>query len=1777
MEFTYNMIKRGLSLLYIFLGISLAVNAQVTADFLASPTAGCGPLIVQFNNQSNGSGNLTFQWNFGNGNSSTATNPSATYVNPGTYTVTLTVSNGSQTDTEVKTGYITVFEKPTPDFSSSVTQGCFPLSVDFSDLSIPGSSGIESWYWDFGDGNISTQQNPTHTYLNAGTYDVTLLLIDSNNCQDDVTFSDYITVSSNFPTADFSGNPLFGCNPPTQVNFVNNSSGNGTLTYSWNFGNGQNSSQTNPSHTYTDAGLYDVTLTVTDQIGCIDSLVRSGYVNVVDSVNVDFLSSTINACVGQNVSFFDNSTATPISWQWDFGDGGTANTQNPGHVYNTPGTYTVSLMADYVGSCSGTEIKTAYITVSDVPVPSFTVDNNSGCHIPFTANFTNTTTGGNTYIWDFGDGQTSNDVDPSHDYGAPGSYTVSLTAINSSGCSVTQTETDFIIVTQTEADFLPDKFGFCVPLEVNFADSSTSAQTITSWHWDFGDGATSSQQNPTHTYTTTGMFTVTLIIEDDLGCRDTVIRPNYIFVSTPPTANFTGGPFQICAGAIVQFTDLSTNANEWYWDFGNMTFSTEQNPEHEWNDTGYFDITLTAFNNGCPDTFQIPDYVYLLPPVSEFEYLQSCSAPYTVEFIDESIGAFTYNWDFGDGTSSTLSAPIHTFPSTGLYTVMLTVTSDTNNCSNTSEADIEITDPQANFSAVNNSGCGPLTVDFTDQSADAVSWLWNFGDGGTSGLQNPTHTYISAGIYDVRLIVTDIYGCRDTLLVSGVVNVSGSTPDFELVSSSGCDSLEAVFADLSTPPGTVLQWYWDFGDGTTSSQQNPTHYYHTGGLYTVSLTIDDNAGCTYTETKPDYVYYDPYPDPSFSPSSTNVCRGIPITFTNFTTGATSYLWDFGDDNTSNEISPTYTYMADGTYTITLTATNDNGCDSTIVFTDLITVGSPDADYSAAPTAAVCPPLLVTFTDQSSSNANQWVWNFGDGSSSTQQNPQHIYTQPGVYDVELIVFSSIGCSDTILMEDLINLSGPVGSFTFMPDTTGCPPFDVTYEAVSPNATSFTWDFGDGSLGSGQTTTHTYTDTGEYFPLLILEDINGCSFIVQAQDSVVVKPLAVDAGLDTTVCREVPVQLNASGGSVYSWSPTQGLSNPNSSNPIATPSSTTTYYVTVQQGQCQNVDSITIVIVPTPIADFDFTEVCFGLETDFTDLSTIQGDSIISWTWEFGDSNTSNDTSPSHIYGTANAYDVILEVASSNGCVDSVVQTVNVFATPIADFSANDVCLGDMSEFTDQSTVPSGTINSWTWLFGDGATSSQQNPTHIYNSDTSYSVTLIIGSSTACSDSITQTHAIHPIPQVDFGAMNVCFGSPVNFSDSTTINSGSIDEWLWQFGDSVSSTSQNPTHVYNAPGSYNVNLVATSNFGCETNLIQQVTIYPLPISSFEVNSQFSCTYPVNVAVTNLSTGGLYYHWEFGQGDTSNSIQPVVTTTYDTVGNYTISLHTENQHGCTDDTSLIYSVYPIPNANFNFDTEEGCEPLSVNFTDLSDNAQVYNWQFSDSTSTTTSDPTHIFEEAGNYGVTLIITGAGGCTDTISYQNIIEVWPNPTADFDYVTVADPQIDGTVNFFDQSSPVISWEWDLGDGTTFTEQNPSHQYSYHGDKFIILIVTDSLGCTDTLEEFITVDFYGGLFVPNAIIPNSGNSGINIFLPAGTGLMEYTLEIYDKWGNLIFESSKLEDTSPAEGWDGTYKGEVVPQGAYVWQILAVFDDGNVWPGKVYENGDIRITGTVMVIK
>jgi len=336
------------------------------AAFSGSPTSGCPTLAVNFTDQSSGTID-TWSWTFGDGGSSSTQNPSHNYASAGTYTVSLTVTGPGGTDNNTKTNYITVTD-PTvsADFSGTPLSGDSPLNVAFTDAS---SGNVTGWSWNFGDGGSSTTQNPSHTYNTAGTYTVTLTA--SNACANDVaTKTGYITVTDppcNLPVADFSGTPLSG-DAPLNVSFTDNTT-NTPTSWSWDFGDGGSSTTQNPSHTYNTAGTYTVALTATNACGN-DVATKVDYITVTDPpCNLpvaDFSGTPLSGDTPLNVSFTDNTTNTPTSWSWDFGDGGSSTVQNPSHTYNSTGTYTVSLTA--TNSCgSDGETKLDYITVTDPP------------------------------------------------------------------------------------------------------------------------------------------------------------------------------------------------------------------------------------------------------------------------------------------------------------------------------------------------------------------------------------------------------------------------------------------------------------------------------------------------------------------------------------------------------------------------------------------------------------------------------------------------------------------------------------------------------------------------------------------------------------------------------------------------------------------------------------------------------------------------------------------------------------------------------------------------------------------------------------------------------------------------------------------------------------------------------------------------------------------------------------------------------------------------------------------------------------------------------------------------------------------------------------------------------------------------------------------------------------------------------------------------------------------------------------------------------------------
>jgi PKD repeat protein len=646
-----------------YITVGLAPVAQFDAHYAFSTI----PTKVSFIDNSLGSTPLTYDWNFGDGSSSTEQNPSHMYTQRGTYTVTLTVKNAYGSSTAIKRDFISIGMAPRPDFVASPTSGNVPLSVQFSDKT---AGQVNTWRWDFGDGKASSEQNPIHTYWTAGVYNV-ILTVSNDYGQADVTKAKYIIVVGDL-VSKFGADPASG-KAPLDVKFTDRSIG-GPTAWSWDFGDGTTANVQNPTHTFTAPGSYDVKLTVTrDDVKATSTQV----LNVGGVPNTDFVGAPLEVNVNEQVKFTDKTTNAPTSWKWTFGDTAESTAQNPSHAYQLKGIYSVSLTTRNDNG-RDTETKTNYVNVGMGPKAEFipVIVPYQMYKVPMAVDFVDQSTGLPTsWAWDFGDGATSTEQNPKHLYMKEGTYTVKLTVKNSFGQD-TKVRTDLITVGGGAAvDFTADKTTVGVGRIVSFTDLSSSNPNT--WVWDYGDGQTGSGSKPDHIYRAVGVYDVTLTASNPT-LTNSRTKNMYITVLNIPRAEFDADKTRGGAPMEVKFSDKSTGApTAWKWDFGDGATSADQNPKHTYTTLGTYTVTLTASNKDGSDTTSKANLIVTtLAPVAEFKAdRQVGKAPFIVQFTDLTSGNPTaWVWEFGDGTSSYEQNPRHIYMKEGAYDVRLTAT-----------------------------------------------------------------------------------------------------------------------------------------------------------------------------------------------------------------------------------------------------------------------------------------------------------------------------------------------------------------------------------------------------------------------------------------------------------------------------------------------------------------------------------------------------------------------------------------------------------------------------------------------------------------------------------------------------------------------------------------------------------------------------------------------------------------------------------------------------------------------------------------------------------------------------------------------------------------------------------------------------------------------------------------------------------------------------------------------------------------------------------------------
>jgi PKD repeat protein len=780
---------------------------------------------------------------------------------------------------------------------------------------------------------------------------------------------------------------------------------------------------------------------------------------------------------------------------------------------------------------------------------------------------------------------------------------------------------------------------------------------------------------------------------------------------------------------------------------------------------------------------------------------------------------------------------------------------------------------------------------------------------------------------------------------------------------------------------------------------------------------------------------------------------------------------------------------------------------------------------------------------------------------------------GVNAVTLTVTDNIGqvsscvASVTVLDSIVPQIIGCPSDIVIVPDSVNCTPqVQWPVPTVTDNCTVQT-------VASHQ--------PGDAFPVgttlvtYIATDASGnqvlCGFNVTVSPTVLTATIIADEGtcgfnLSCNGAQDGVATVNVAGGCApytYLWSNNQ-------TGPVATGLGAGPIAVTVIDASGNSLTVNSVITAPESLEISNITATVFegGVNvscsgaTDGALSASIQGgsecvDYSFVWTGPNGFTSTS-----ANITGLAEGT-YILTVTDANGCEVSASTTLTEPSeVTLAQIQVTDATCKGLDNGEAIVSVTGGTA-PYTYLWpATGQT------TQLATGLGAGANIVIVTDANGCQ--YTDTAMVAEPDQIVAAVSpdtSICPGATILLT-ATAIGGNGVYTFTWNNGlGTGSSQAVNPTQttVYT--------VTVEDSTGCE-GLPASVTVSmaPVPTPSFTYTLDDPCVFPVIAQFTNTSISGVSYEWLIG-GSIYTESDPTVT--FEQSGNYAVTLVATSGDGCTASTSQQVVVSPLPSANFSVLSAEGCYPLTVIFGNQSQNGFNYLWDFGNGSTSTSPNPSQTYFNPGSYTVSLVVTNQSGCSDTLALDGAVTVHQPPVADF---TVLAPggEFGGLFEFQNNTILADAYNWDFGDGTESDQFEPTHEFNNYGGYYVTLTAINEFGCADTAIHYVTVDITVGLFVPNALVV--GETGLGaLFQPIGRGLATYTAQVYDKWGNLLWESSALTSGGePAEGWDGSYKGEYVPQGAYVWRVIGTFLDGQDWQGMEGPIGQFNTTGSIMVI-
>jgi len=940
------------------------------------------------------------------------------------------------------------------------------------------------------------------------------------------------------------------------------------------------------------------------------------------------------------------------------------------------------------------------------------------------------------------------------------------------------------------------------------------------------------------------------------------------------------------------------------------------------------------------------------------------------------------------------------------------------------------------------------------------------------------------------------------LLTLSAYTVCGQvTAGFTASHYSGCAPLLVSFTNTTTP-STGNTYLWDLGNGSgPDTLTNPGTSYTSAGSYTVTLTAFHGL-VTSTATTVITVY--PAPVVSFNASDTQMCPGVPSTYTSTGTtgvpGTAIYSWSFGDGYSGMGTPITHAIGLPGHFNITLSVTNVDGCTTLLTRPGYIHVLTPPATAFSVSATHICPNTNVVFNSTATTGTTPftYTWNFGDGSpASTLPGPNHVYTAPGLYNVHLTVTDIKSCEDSLVMPGYINVSNMVASFTG-PDT-ACTKTNVTFTNTSTAYLSDTWLFGDGVTSTLPNGHHRYDTTGTFTVKLVT--YNGYCYDTVSRHLYIPPPAS---GFTFTPIHPCPppalttyVATVPTGATVL-WS----FGDSSLGAGITTTHTYTTYnYDTIKMFETYAIGCKDTLSKVDTVYDLVFSEAstpmggCIPVTTTFVTYAYTSLPPYypappgpypyhyaLSYSWDFGDgSPPGTGAGPTHTYTAVGIFPVKLTVTSSNGCVFVFHDTMRAGTPPHATFTAtpNHECYkNNLITFTR--TLVSGPVTGFLWRFGEGnylgafydtVTTPIRVLTHHFALPGFFSDTLI-SYYNGCPDTFVRHNYVLIDSPISISYTRYpCIAKEVEFQNFSLGD----DTHLWSFGDGATSTLDTVFHTYPSYGSY-YGMLTTYNIasGCRDTEELYIDLTKLAFNFSTPDTAICRDNYLKFTSTILAGYADYYYWNSTGSHSIDTNNATYVDTFHITGRYTIQLIVLDQYLCPDTlTRTNYILVAKPVAHFTVSPPNTCWPHPTTLTDVStDQPGTFManhwWDFGDSTFGVTGAPSiiHTFTNVGTYNTTEIVTDNIGCKDTIT-SALVNLF-HPMASFTQSTTHTCAY-SNVSFTNTSTPPgASFHWYFGDGLISTIPGPTHSYADTGHFTIMMVMTNPEGCTDTAKGYIRI-------------------------------------------------------------------------------------------------------------